>query len=68
MSSTPTDLQAFRERKLYEKKEEIVSISLNEIEAITYHGILEGLFAVALDDEMWAKLRKDILQYEKPNI
>lgn len=62
MSTKITDLRSYRKRKLYEQKEEIISISLNELEAITYMGILEGLSAVAEDDVMWGKLRQDILE------
>jgi hypothetical protein len=62
MSTKITDLRSYRKRKLYEQKEEIISISLNELEAITYMGILEGLSAVAEDEVMWGKLRQDILE------
>ena len=62
MSTKITDLRSYRERKIYQQKEEIISISLNELEAITYMGLLEGLLAVAEDEVMWGKLREDILK------
>lgn len=59
-----TDIASKRRQKEYERKEERFYISLNELEAMSYLGILRGLYEVALDDEMWELLREDILENE----
>ena len=57
-----TDISSKRKEKEYIRKEELLTITMNELEAMTYLGILRGLYAVALDDEMWSALREDILE------
>ena len=59
-----TDISSKRREKEYLQKEELVTITMNELEAMTYMGILRGLYAVALDDAMWKELREDILENE----
>ena len=59
-----TDISSKRRDKEYLQKEELVTITMNELEAMTYMGILRGLYAVALDDQMWKELREDILENE----
>ena len=57
-----TDISSKRKEKEYIRKEELLTITMNELEAMTYLGILRGLYAVALDDKMWSALREDILE------
>ena len=57
-----TDISSKRKEKEYIRKEELLTITMNELEAMTYLGILRGLYAVALDDQMWSALREDILE------
>jgi hypothetical protein len=59
-----TDISSKRREKEYLQKEELITITLNELEAMTYMGILRGLYAVALEDDMWNELREDILENE----